>query len=345
MLFREYKLCYIDHMSKRRGRGCLITIIVVALLAAAVWFIGLPLVDKKAEGLVDSAIQDMVRSGGLEGLSYERLRIDAARGYVQIDGLSVPMDGATVRVGSISLTVDPKELAAFGLGRSEGLSSAELGIEDLVYSGEAMSVDLRSAQIMVDGLIDLNSPERSTVRDLSIDASEVRYSDKESGLGLDTKRLELQISGRMRAATVEKDFEGILDDIAYVDLDAKEGTIVPDAQIMEQVALFASVSPWIADTKNWSFASVEMEARSLENSLALDSFALVAPLMDAKGTASIPRKNAKDVALQLEVEQLNSQVRDELNPLLGMIGQTIPADSFDLTFAWQGMGIPHMVFD
>ena len=136
----------------------------------------------------------------------------------------------------------------------------------------------------------------------------------------------------------------ILDDISYVDVDAKQGAIVPDERLMAQLGLFAVASPWIADVKNWSFESLQVQARSLENSLALDAFSLAAPLMEAKGTASIPRKNAKEIALELDVDTLNSQVRDELNPLLGMLGQSIPSGSFGLSFDWRGTGIPQMVF-
>lgn len=321
-------------------RGCLVTIIVLVLLAAAVWFIGLPLVNRKAESLVE----DMIRSVDTGGLAYGGIDIDAARGRIEIREVSFPLDGASVRAGRIALSVDPAELAAFGLGRSEGLSGAHLDIAQLVYADEAISFDLGAAVIVLDGVIDLNAPDRSVVRDISIDAVDTRLSDKESGLGLDAASLDLKVRGRISAATLEKDFDGILDDISYVDVDAKQGAIVPDERLMAQLGFFAVASPWIADVKNWSFESLQVQARSLENSLALDAFSLAAPLMEAKGTASIPRKDAKEIALELDVDTLNSQVRDELNPLLGMLGQSIPSGSFGLSFDWRGTGIPQMVF-
>lgn len=329
-------------MSARKG--CLVTLVVLVLLAVAVWFVGMPLLNRKAGSIVESTIEEMVRSSGLEGLRYDGVRIDAARGSVQIDGLSVPLEGATVKAGRVVLTVDPAELAAFGLGRSEGLSAAQLEVDRLSFSDAALALDLGTATITLGGLIDLNAPERSTARDVALVATDASFADKESGLGLDAKNLDVKVQGTLSTMTLEKDFDGILDDIAYIDVDAKQGAIVPDERVMAQLGLFAVASPWIADTRNWSFESVQLQARSLEKALAFDSFALAAPLMDAKGTASIPRKDGKDISLDLDVRQLNSQVRDELNPLLGMLGQTIPSGSFGLTFDWQGVGIPEMVF-
>ena len=70
---------------------------------------------------------------------------------------------------------------------------------------------------------------------------------------------------------------------------------------------------------------------------------IAAPLMDASGSAQIPKEEGGPLSLKLDVQEVHSQVRSELTPLLGFFGQSIPEGAFTFEFDWQGSGMPAMI--
>ena len=330
---------------QRKGRGCLITLVVVVLLAAGIWFVGLPIVNNKAEDFVDSAVRNAMGSPGIPRVGYRDIQIDATRGQVDIYDLAIPLEeGSSLHAGRIRVTVSPSELVAFGMGRSSGISKADIDVQQFTYKATDTVVAFDVAQISLDGSLDFNNPESSVIQHILVEASNASFTDPNAGMGFASKTLQLDVTGKLTAASLQKDFDGLLDDLAYIDIAATSGNLVPDAQTMDQLGMFAAVSPWIADVENWSFKSAAVQARSLDDELAIDTFTLDAPLMEASGKASLPRGEGTDMAISLEVADLNSQVRAELAPLAQYMGQTIPEGAFSFDFSWQGTGIPQLLF-
>ena len=104
---------------QRKGRGCLITLVVVVLLAAGIWFVGLPIANNKAEDFVDSAVRNAMGSPGMPRVGYRDIQIDATRGQVDIYDLAIPLEeGSSLHAGRIRVTVSPRELVAFGAVRA-----------------------------------------------------------------------------------------------------------------------------------------------------------------------------------------------------------------------------------
>ena len=326
---------------KRKGHGCLITLLVVVILGLLVWFVGIPLANDKVGNMVDSTIQEAFESPDMPQLGYSGLQINAQKGEVAVSDISLPMeDGSSVKAKKIVLKVDPAELVAFGLGQSEGLSRANVELEEFTYGSKEIGIGFSRAKIALDGKIDLNYPERTVIRDVKLDAKSVKLTDPVSSLEFTSETLALDLTGNITAATLEKDVEGILDDIAYVDLAASNGKLVPNAEVLSQLETFATVSPWISDTGNWGFETVGLEARTLSDSVAIDAFSLAAPLMDAKGKATLPRGESGPLALDMDVADMNAQVRQELAPIAGIMGYSIPEESFNLSVDWDGGGLP-----
>jgi len=326
---------------KRKGRGCLITLVVLIVLGAAVWFIGMPIVNNQAASYVDSAIQDALQSPGSPPLQYSAIAIDTTKGQVTMSTLDMPLEeGASVRAGKVTLHVEPSELVSFALGRSSGISRAKVDMEQLQFTSAETAVQAEHATVQIRGTIDLNRPEDSVIREAQITAVKAHFVDPESPVAFSADSLELDISGKLTMQTLEKDFSGILDDIAYIDLKASGGALLPDEQTMAQLGMFTMVSPWIANTDNWGFDSIDLQARSLEESVAIDTFALSAPLMDATGKAELPRDGEGPLALSMDIQELNSDVRAELAPIAQFMGQQIPEGSFSFEFDWSGVGMP-----
>lgn len=325
----------------RKGRGCLITLLVLIILGLLVWFVGVPLANNKAEGVVDGVIQDALSSPGMPELGYRDIQINAQKGQVDLFDLVLPLEeGSSLQASHIRLTVSPSELISFGLGQTEGLTKADVDLQQFSYSTDENTIAFDTALIKLDGLINLNDVESSVIRDVQLTAANVQYADPESKMAFNTETLALDITGNVTMATLEKDMDGILDDIAYVDAKATKGKLVPDAAMMEQIGMFAMVSPWIADTNNWGYESVSLEARSIPDSVEIDAFALSAPLMDAKGSAKLPRGDDGPLALDMDISKLNAQVRGELAPIAMFMGQQIPDGDFNLNLDWPGMGMP-----
>jgi hypothetical protein len=330
---------------QRKGRGCLITLVILGLLAAGIWFVGLPIANNKAEAFVDSAVRNAMGSPGMPRVGYRDIKIDAARGQVDIYDLVIPLEeGSSLHAARIRVTVSPSELVAFGMGRSSGLSKADIGIQQFTYKATDTAVAFDVAQISLDGSLDFNNPESSVIQHIRVDATNATFTNPDAGMGFSSKTLELDVTGKLTVASLQKDFDGVLDDLAYIDVAATSGKLVPDTQTLNQLGMFAAVSPWIADTENWSFKSASVQARSLDDKLAIDMFTLDAPLMAASGKASFPRGEGTETAISLEVADLHSQVRSELAPLAQYMGQTIPEGAFSFDFSWQGTGIPQLSF-
>ncbi len=326
---------------KRKGRGCLVTLVVLIGLGAAVWFIGLPIVNNQAADFVDSAIQDALQSPGSPPLHYSTIAIDAAKGQVVMSSLDMPLDeGASVQAGRVTLRIEPSELISFALGRSSGISRAQVDMEQLQFKSAETAVHAQNASVQIRGTIDLNNPEHSVIREAFITAQKAVFSDPEAPVGFSADSIELDISGRLTMSTLEKDFSGMLDDIAYIDMKASGGALLPDEQTMAQLGMFTMVSPWIANTDNWGFDSIDVQARSLEESVAIDAFVLSAPLMDATGKAQLPKDGEGPLALSMDIQELNSDVRAELSPIAQFMGQEIPEGNFSFDFDWSGAGIP-----
>lgn len=328
----------------RRGRGCLIALIVCAALASAIGFIGIPILNNTAEGMVDRALQEMLRDSAMASLSYQEIAIETTRGRVVIQDASMPVENAHVNVTRLSISVDPKELIAYGLGRSEDISKAEVEIEKMRYETDEHNVTIGSADIICSGSFNLRDPASSFIREILVDAVAATYSDRISGLSLTVETVNSSVRGKFTVDSVEKEFDGLLDDIGYIDLKATDGVIIPDEHTMAQLGMFVLASPWIADAENWRFNTTDLEARILPESVKIDRFSIDAPLLVASGTATLPKKEAEDIAVNLHVSSLNNQVREELNPIVGMLGQRIPENEFAVEFAWRGQGLPRLVF-
>jgi hypothetical protein len=330
---------------QRKGKGCLITLVVLVLLAAGIWFVGLPIANNKAEDVVDAAVRNAMDSPGMPRVGYRDIQIDATRGQVDIYDLSVPLEeGSSLHAGRIRVTVAPSELVIFGLGRTSGLSKADIDIEQFTYKATDTVVAFDVMQISLDGTLEFNNPESSVVQHILVAASNASFTAPNTGMGFISETLQLDVTGKLTVASLQKDFDGLLDDLAYIDIAATSGNLVPDAQTMDQLGMFAAISPWIADTENWSFESAAVQVRSLDDELAIDTFTLDAPLMEASGKASFPRGTGTDTAISLEVVDLNNQVRSELAPLAQYMGQTIPEGAFSFDFSWQGTGMPQLSF-
>jgi hypothetical protein len=328
---------------KHRGRGWIIFLLVIVLLAAAIWFIGLPMANRTAAKYVDSAIQDALSSPQMPDVDYQNVVIDAAQGAITLSDLQVPLEGSVVSAQQVRIKVAPSELVSIALGQASGLSGAEVELEKFIYRDDQIHVDLGDADITIGGSIDIQHPDKLLIRDVAVVSSDVIFTDPVSNFRFSSDTLDLDLSGRMTAATLEKDFAGILDDIAYVDLKSSGGSVQLDTQMMDQLALFTEVSPWIADPQNWTFNDVAVEARTLEQAVAVDKLSIAAPLMDASGSAQIPKEEGGPLSLKLDVQEVHSQVRSELTPLLGFFGQSIPEGAFTFEFDWQGSGMPAMI--
>jgi len=290
---------------------------------------------------VDSAIQEALQSPAAPPLHYGTIAIDAAKGQVVMSSLDMPLDeGASVQAGRVTLRVEPSELVSFALGRSSGISRAQVDMEQVQFKSAETAVHAEHASVQIHGTIDLNRPEDSVIREASISAKRAVFSDPEAPVAFSADSVELDISGRLTMSTLEKDLSGMLDDIAYIDMRASGGALLPDEQTMAQLGMFAMVSPWIANTDNWGFDSIDLQARSLEESVAIDTFALSAPLMDATGKAELPRDGEGPLALSMDIQELNSDVRAELAPIAQFMGQQIPEGSFSFEFDWSGVGMP-----
>lgn len=329
---------------KRRGSGCLITIGILVVLGILFWLLGIPLVNRTASRYVDQAIQDALGDSQAPQITYRNLVIDATKGDITLEGLAFALDEQSlIQAQTVTLRVKPADLAVFALGQSSGIEHAEIDLEQFSYNAPDMRISVGDAELVLEGAVEVNDPERSTIHNATLKSKEAEYTDLQTNLTFKANTLDVAVTGRITIKTFEKDVDGILDDIGYIDIAATEGTLVGDAQIAEQMALFAAMSPWIADTSNWGFDSLQAEARTLEHAIAVDSFAIHAPLMDATGSAEIPREKGSPVSLLLDVHELNSDVRNELSPLLAFFGQQIPEGSFTFDFDWSGIGIPTIV--
>lgn len=322
----------------------MITLIVCAALASAIGFIGIPILNNTVEGMVDTALQEMLRDPDMATLSYQEIAIETTRGRIVIQDTSMPVENAHVNVTRLSITVDPKELIAFGLGRSKDISKAEIEIEKIRYETDEHTVTIGSADIICSGSLNLSDPESSFIREISVDAADVTYSDRISGLSLTVETVNSNVRGKFTVNSVGKEFDGLLDDIGYIDVKATDGEVIPDEHTLAQLEMFALASPWIADAENWRFNTTDLEARILPESVKIDRFSIDAPLLVASGTATLPKNEGEDIAVNLHISSLNSQVREELNPIVGMLGQRIPESEFTFEFSWQGQGLPLVVF-
>jgi hypothetical protein len=329
---------------KHRGRGWLIFLLVIVILAAAIWFIGLPMANRTAAKYVDSAIQDALSGPQMPHVDYENIVIDATQGAITISDLQVPLEGSNVSAQKVRITVAPAELVSIALGQASGLSGAQVELEKFTYQDDQLLVDLGDADIIIGGSIDIQNPEKMLICDVGMVSADVTFTDPVSNFTFSSDTLSLDLSGRMTTATLEKDFSEILDDIAYVDMKSSGGRVQLDSQTMDQLAMFTEVSPWIADPTNWTFEEVSVEARTLEDAVAIDAVRITAPLMDATGSAQLPRTEGGPILMKLDVQEVDSQVRNELTPLLGFFGQSIPEGSFTFEFDWQGSGMPELIF-
>ncbi|MFA7019893.1 MAG: hypothetical protein WC239_13020 [Sphaerochaetaceae bacterium] len=333
-----------EKKKRKKGHGCLFTVILVVVLAAAIWFIGTSLVNNKAESLVDEMVQEHISLANLP-LEYGEFTVNIAQGQIGLTALKFPLaQESTITADMIEIKVSPKELITLALGKTSGLSTASVYAERFGYSAGEMSLDFASGTLDIEGNLDAFAPEDSIIRKVHLVTQEVQYTIAE-GLSVASKEMQLDVKGNLNATTLQKDFNGILDDVWSLDLKATGGTILPDAQMVAQLGMFATASPWIADPNNWKFDSVAIEARSLEDAIVLDSLALTAPLMEAAGSVSLPRGNSQAVSMKLNVEKLHSQVRTELAPIALFMGQEIPSEAFEFDFAWDGIGFPLFTFN
>ena len=283
---------------QRKGRGCLITLVVLVLLAVGIWFVGLPIANNKAEDIVDAAVRKAIDSPGMPRVGYRDMQIDATRGQLDIYDLSVPLEeGSSLHAGRIRVTVAPSELVVFGLGRTSGLSKADIDIEQFTYKATETVVSFDVMQISLDGSLNFNNPDSSVIQHILVAASNASFTAPNAGMGFISGTWQLDVTWKLTVDSLQKDFDGILDDLAYIDIATTSGSLVPDAQTIGQLGMFAAISPWIADTENWSFKSATVQARSLDDELAIDTFTLDAPLMEASGKASLPRGAGTDTAI------------------------------------------------
>lgn len=333
-----------EKKKRKKGRGCLFTVILVVVLATAIWFIGTSLVNNKAESLVDEMVQEYISLANLP-LEYGEFTVNIAQGQIGLTALKLPLaQESTITADMIEIKVSPKELITLALGKTSSLSTASVYAERFGYSAGEMSLDFASGTLDIEGKLDVFAPEGSIIRKVHLAAQEVQYTIEE-GLSVASKEMQLAVKGNLNATTLQKDFNGILDDVWSIDLKATGGTILPDAQMVAQLGMFASASPWIADPNNWKFDSVAIEARSLEDAIVLDSLIFTAPLMEANGTLRVPRGNSQAVSMKLNVDKLHSQVRTELAPIALFMGQEIPSEAFEFDFAWDGNGFPLITFN
>ena len=178
--------------NKRKGRGCLVTLLILIILGLLVWFVGLPLANNKVEDIVDTSIQDAFSAPGMPKMSYGDIQINAQQGRVELFNIDLPLEeGSSIKASSIRLKVAPTELVAFGLGRSEGLSNAEIELSEFSYENPETAVTFGNADIVLDGLINLNDVESSVVRDAKINANQVRYTDPVSKMAFNTSSIAL----------------------------------------------------------------------------------------------------------------------------------------------------------
>ena len=333
-----------EKKKRKKGRGCLFTVILVVVLAVAIWFIGISIVNNKAESVVDEMVQERVSLAGLP-LEYGEFTVNIAQGQIGLTALKFPLaKESTITADMIEIKVSPKELITFALGKTSGLSTASVYAERFAYSDKEMEVTFSVATLNLEGNLDLSFPEDSLIRKADLATQEVQYTIAE-GLSVASKEMQIAVKGNLNATLLQKDFNEILDDVWSIDLKATGGTILPDAQMVAQLGMFASASPWIADPNNWKFDFLEVEARSLENAIVLDSLIFASPLMEASGTLSLPRGNSQAVSMKLNVDKLHSQVRTELAPIALFMGQEIPAEAFEFDFAWDGNGFPLITFN
>jgi|GEM_PF-1288232 len=320
--------------------GLCITLIALVVLITCVLCLLLPTVERIAARMIGTTFGQLATQQGLDRFSYDEIRVDVIRQTVEMEGLSLCAGSLDLSVRTCALSISLMEL----LPRSKGLSGVDVAMESFKLSTADLSVQSESVRLELEGNIPVSRPERFLIEEVLLVIAGGTYGDREKGLSVSVASATLDTEGTIRAATLQQDLGGIMDDLEHLDMTAKQGTLSPDERIMAQLGMFALVSPWIADAGNWRFDSLSIEAVPLPASYRVDSFTIDAPLLEASGHASIPRKGATDISMELSFARLHDQVRTEMYPLIGMFGHTIPPGAFTFEFSWQGTGFPQMLF-
>lgn len=329
-------------IERRKRRGCLLTLLLVLLLAIVVWLILIPIANNRTARALDKVVQENLSLADYP-LEYGEVTVHLMKGQVGVSHLAMPVEDGIVTAEMLQVKVSLGQLIAFVLQKGPSLITPAVHVVNLEYDDKELNLGTATAVVTLEIFLDRSLPEEAVVRKLDLDARDVRVVVSE-GASIVCQDIQLALKGNMTLATLEKDVDGVLDDLGYIDVKAIDGTILPAAETMAQLGMFALVSPWIADTNNWRFESLMVEARALEQAIVVDSLALHAPLMEASGTASLPRKGFQAVSMQLDVATLHNQVRTELAPIAQFMGQTIPSGAFGLSFIWDGLTLPELSF-
>ena len=329
---------------RRRPKGCLIAFLVFLVLIAVVWFIGIPFANKKATSYVESMLIEVLESPEIPKLTYSNIRVDAVRGQIAFEGLRLPVeDTIDIKADELMITVAPTDLINYGIGRSSALPKATIAVRELIIEQPEVLLSAKSLEVDVKGKIDLNDLNSLQIEALQLTTEHLSYLDRSNAISIAVVSLRSEITGTISSTTLDEDYWGIIKDLKTVSIQVKDGSLVPQARLVEDLMLLAGPVSWINDPKNLTFKELDVYASTNDTSLVIDNFALDAMLFEFSGNATLPKTaDNKSFEMKLDVAKLDNRIRNGFPPLLLVLGQPLPDEAFSIDVNWDGESYPRI---
>lgn len=320
--------------------GWILTALAFLVLIASVSFLGIPFANRKAAQMVDLAVRDSVDFT----VSYSDVKVDILRGKLAFHDLSVHIPDFAFAASELELGIPFDEIWSFGAGRSSGFSQVHIETSGAFLATEEGELSIKHGSVGVIGTLLPYDMQSSTISTLAVDARSIGFRDMISGAVFHMDSLDAKLEGFVQLRSVQRNPKELLDDVHSMELFSRTGTMIPDADLIAQLGMFALVSPWIANPDNWRFDELSVMMHVIRDAFSVERFSIVSPLMDSLGNGSIPRGESQSVVIHLEVGKLHQQVREELGMLVAFLGQSIPEGHFHFDLVWNGSGLPYISF-
>ncbi len=323
-----------------RKRGCLIVCMVLIVIACAVWFIGRPVANTQVAAMLEPMLEHLLADPAMPKFDYQQMRVDAVGGKVILDAVSIDVgDGLIMAADTVELTVRIGELVGYGLKVRDGLSTAQVRLQGLVGTKEGM-LELSAAEVVldVDGLLDPERPQRAKAYQVAVKASQVGYGITGQGLRMQVERLEALAEGQLDLQSFEQPGLTWVKELGSIDFSASEGKLMLSDSELSSIIL---ATAWLSDQRDRTFRQITVKAAPNTATVTIGSLVVDSRLISLSGEADIPFEfGSLPLNVFLNVSAIDDRLRADANSLIGLLGIELPARPFELTFGWDGVGLP-----
>ncbi len=271
---------------------------------------------------VQNYIEDTLN--GEPNVSVSSVEVNLSSQKIEIEDLSMKNNVTTIEVSHGSIKLSLKELLDLIFLQNRELYTIDIDITKGLYINEANSLNIKDAQIHIEGIFPLSDMNSSIVRRVDATIEEFALQKNSSMVSQFTFGMgSILMKGTLTETLLRGSMSDLISSLSKISIELDKGQLILNENENEMLLRLVNNGNIVGE-------KVSLLAFIEGQDITIDSIELISPLITFNGKVDITSSPTLSYDLMLDIESLDDNVRGQLSLPLMFMGYYIPEGPFTL---------------